>query len=80
MAQWYIYRPELRVPPPLTPQGEPVQVVMEKSFIQKYWIYILVALGALCKSEVTKHGLDYSDTISVLSGGVEDEEPKQAAK
>lgn len=55
----YFSRPELRVPPPLTPQGEPVQAVPEKSFIQKYWIYILVALGALRKCgviRVTGHG------------------------
>jgi len=42
-----MHRPELRKPPPLTPQGEPVQPVPEQSFIQKYWIYILIALGAL---------------------------------
>ncbi|KAG1759811.1 hypothetical protein EDD22DRAFT_904273 [Suillus occidentalis] len=39
--------PELRIPPPLTPEGEPVVPVPEKSFVQKYWIYIVVVLGAL---------------------------------
>ncbi|KAG1752658.1 uncharacterized protein EDB91DRAFT_1103714 [Suillus paluster] len=39
--------PELRVPPPLTPEGEPVVPVPEKSFVQKYWIYLVVVLGAL---------------------------------
>ncbi|KDQ64651.1 hypothetical protein JAAARDRAFT_201958 [Jaapia argillacea MUCL 33604] len=38
---------ELRTPPPLTPQGEVVQPIPEKSFIQKYWIYIVIALGAM---------------------------------
>ncbi|KAG1833396.1 hypothetical protein EV424DRAFT_1532881 [Suillus variegatus] len=39
--------PELRIPPPLTPEGEPVASVPEKSFVQKYWIYMVVVLGAL---------------------------------
>ncbi|TFK55906.1 hypothetical protein OE88DRAFT_1652428 [Heliocybe sulcata] len=40
-------RPELRTPPPLTPQGEPVKPPVEKSFVQKYWIYIVALLLAL---------------------------------
>jgi len=32
--------PELRAPPPLSPEGEVVTPVPEKSFIQKYWMYI----------------------------------------
>ncbi|KAF7352673.1 hypothetical protein MVEN_01233100 [Mycena venus] len=39
--------PELRVPPPLTPEGEPVVPVPEQSFFRKYWLYgaaILIAL------------------------------------
>lgn len=39
--------PGLRQPPPLTPQGTIVQPEPEKSFIQKYWIYIAVVLVAL---------------------------------
>ncbi|KAG2042298.1 hypothetical protein BDR03DRAFT_978956 [Suillus americanus] len=39
--------PELRIPPTLTPEGEPVAPVPEKSFVQKYWIYMVVVLGAL---------------------------------
>ncbi|OJA13818.1 hypothetical protein AZE42_00496 [Rhizopogon vesiculosus] len=39
--------PELHVPPPLTPEGEPITPVPEKSFVQKYWIYMVVVLGAL---------------------------------
>jgi hypothetical protein len=46
----FVNRPELRKPPPLTPQGEPVKPAPEQSFIQKYWIYGLVALGALRES------------------------------
>jgi ER membrane protein complex subunit 10 len=48
----FMCRPELRKPPPLTPQGEPVQPAPEQSFIQKYWIYGLVALGALRECHV----------------------------
>jgi len=36
--------PELHAPPPLTPQGEVVQPVPEKSFIRKYWMYIAALL------------------------------------
>lgn len=37
----YDSRPELRSPPPLTPEGQVVTPEPEKSFIQKYWIYVL---------------------------------------
>ncbi|KAF9247333.1 hypothetical protein BU15DRAFT_38950 [Melanogaster broomeanus] len=40
-------QPELRTPPPLTPQGEPIPPVAEKNFVQKYWIYMVIVLGAL---------------------------------
>ncbi|EMD40687.1 hypothetical protein CERSUDRAFT_121375 [Gelatoporia subvermispora B] len=40
-------RPQLRVPPPLTPEGKPAVAPPEKSFLQKYWVYIVVALLAL---------------------------------
>ncbi|KAK2466311.1 hypothetical protein APHAL10511_001953 [Amanita phalloides] len=33
--------PELRTPPALTVHGEPVKPIPEKSFLQKYWIYIV---------------------------------------
>jgi len=36
--------PELRTPPPLTPQGEVVQPEPEQSFLQKYWMYMVGAL------------------------------------
>jgi len=39
--------PELRSPPPLTPEGQVVAPEPEKSFIQKYWIYILAVLVVL---------------------------------
>ncbi|KAJ6598930.1 hypothetical protein DFH09DRAFT_19080 [Mycena vulgaris] len=42
--------PELRVPPPLTPEGEPVVPVPEKSMFQKYWMYGLAILIALMLS------------------------------
>ncbi|KAI0251251.1 hypothetical protein BJV78DRAFT_1282540 [Lactifluus subvellereus] len=41
------YRPELRVPPPLTATGDPVPLVPDKSMVQKYWLFIVVVLGAL---------------------------------
>jgi len=38
---------ELRTPPPLTAEGEPIAPAPEKSFLQKYWIYAVVILGVL---------------------------------
>jgi len=38
--------PQLRVPPPLTATGDPIVPQPEKPFLQKYWIYIVLALGA----------------------------------
>ncbi|KAF8974440.1 hypothetical protein BDZ97DRAFT_2069346 [Flammula alnicola] len=32
--------PELKAPPPLTPEGEVVTPPLEKNFLQKYWMYI----------------------------------------
>ncbi|KAH9045560.1 hypothetical protein EDB85DRAFT_41343 [Lactarius pseudohatsudake] len=43
----FSHRPELRTPPPLTATGDPVTQVPEKTFLQKYWLYIVIALGAL---------------------------------
>ena len=40
-------RPELRAPPPLTPEGQIVTPEPEKSFLQKYWIYILAVMVVL---------------------------------
>lgn len=42
--------PQLRVPPPLALDGKPVEPVPEKTFLQKYWIYMAVALFALLVS------------------------------
>lgn len=39
--------PQLNTPPPLTTEGKLVEPVPEKSFLQKYWVYIAVALLAL---------------------------------
>ncbi|KAF6750753.1 hypothetical protein DFP72DRAFT_909923 [Ephemerocybe angulata] len=39
--------PELKTPPPLTPEGEVVQPVPEKGFFQKYWMYITIFLVAI---------------------------------
>ncbi|CAL1700551.1 unnamed protein product [Somion occarium] len=43
-------QPQLRAPPPLTTEGKVVEPVPEKNFLQKYWIYILVAVLALLLS------------------------------
>ena len=43
-------RPELRQPPPLTPEGQVVTPEPEKSFLQKYWIYILALMVILGQS------------------------------
>lgn len=40
-------RPQLRVPPPLTATGDPIVPEPEKTFLQKYWHYIVIALIAL---------------------------------
>ncbi|KAF8639974.1 hypothetical protein AX17_001221 [Amanita inopinata Kibby_2008] len=42
--------PELHVPPALSAEGEPVEPVPEKTFLQKYWMYILALLIALLAS------------------------------
>jgi len=36
--------PQLRVPPPLTPQGQVAQPEPEKSFLEKYWMYMVGGL------------------------------------
>ncbi|CAE6522377.1 unnamed protein product [Rhizoctonia solani] len=38
------FTPRLKVPPPMSPDGQPVKPVPEQSFIQKYWMYIVPAL------------------------------------
>ncbi|KAI0638238.1 hypothetical protein C8Q77DRAFT_1090115 [Trametes polyzona] len=39
--------PQLRVPPPVTAEGKPVEPPREKSFLEKYWMYIAIALVAM---------------------------------
>ncbi|KAI5893417.1 uncharacterized protein SCHCODRAFT_02621748 [Schizophyllum commune H4-8] len=39
--------PELRAPPQLSAEGAPVQPPPEKSFIQKYWMYIAAVLVSI---------------------------------
>ncbi|GBE79536.1 hypothetical protein SCP_0207360 [Sparassis crispa] len=36
--------PQLRVPPPLSPEGKPVEPLPEKTLFQKYWLYGVVIL------------------------------------
>lgn len=43
-------RPELRAPPPLTPEGKVVAPEPEKTFLQKYWVYILAFMVILGQS------------------------------
>jgi len=33
--------PSLKTPPPLSTEGEPIAPIPEKTFLQKYWIYIV---------------------------------------
>jgi len=33
--------PQLATPPPISPEGEPIVPVPEKTFLQKYWMYIV---------------------------------------
>ena len=40
-------RPSLRVPPPVTAEGKVVEPPHEKSFFEKYWMYIVIALLAM---------------------------------
>ena len=60
-------RPELRSPPPLTPEGQVVTPEPEKSFLQKYWIYILalmVILGQFSPLSLSReHRLTWKGTI-----------------
>lgn len=37
-------QPELKAPVPISITGEPIKPPPEKSFIQKYWVYLLIAL------------------------------------
>ncbi|KAI0722920.1 hypothetical protein C8Q76DRAFT_691531 [Earliella scabrosa] len=39
--------PSLRVPPPVTAEGKVVEPPHEKSFFEKYWMYIVIALLAM---------------------------------
>ena len=77
--QHILYRPELHAPPPLTPQGEVVQPVPEKSFLQKYWMYIAALLLIFCMSFMgsfpSLNSISFSS--SVLAGG-EEEQPRRA--
>ncbi|KAJ1309127.1 hypothetical protein OPQ81_004803 [Rhizoctonia solani] len=36
--------PRFKVPPPMSADGQPIKPVPEKSFIQKYWMYIVPGL------------------------------------
>ncbi|KAF8165222.1 hypothetical protein B0H34DRAFT_229325 [Crassisporium funariophilum] len=53
--------PELRPPPAITPEGEVVKPVPEKSFLQKYWMYLgavalVLLLGGGGSEEEPKRG------------------------
>ena len=48
----HLYSPQLRVPPPVTAEGKPVEPPREKSFLEKYWMYIAIALVAMGKPAV----------------------------
>ncbi|KAF8517826.1 hypothetical protein JB92DRAFT_2713200 [Gautieria morchelliformis] len=69
--------PELRAPPQLSPQGEPVQPQPEQSFIQKYWMYIAMGLITLGSSQLGSFGAVIQSLIrllTVLTGGAAPDE------
>ncbi|PIL37202.1 hypothetical protein GSI_00895 [Ganoderma sinense ZZ0214-1] len=39
--------PALRVPPPVSAEGKPIEQPREKSFIEKYWMYMVIAVIAM---------------------------------
>ena len=41
---------ELRTPPALTPDGQPVKPVQEQTFMQKYWMHLLGAFLLISES------------------------------
>ena len=41
--------PALRVPPPVSAEGNPIEQPREKSFIEKYWMYMEIAVIAMCE-------------------------------
>ncbi|KXN86412.1 hypothetical protein AN958_10274 [Leucoagaricus sp. SymC.cos] len=73
--------PELRKPQPIAPTGEPLQPVPEKTFIQKYWMYIAVAFVALCAYLTTplNNWCRFTLVGLVLTGG-EEEGPRRQAR
>ena len=75
--QYILYRPELHAPPPLTPQGEIVQPVPEKSFLRKYWMYIVALLLIFCMSFMeSSPSLNSTSFHPVLVGG-DEEQPRR---
>ncbi|KAH7887630.1 hypothetical protein F5I97DRAFT_862320 [Phlebopus sp. FC_14] len=58
-------QPELRAPLLLAREGEPIAPIPEKSFVQKYWIYIAIALAVL----LIAGPADEPATSSGASGG-----------
>lgn len=78
---WHKYRPELHAPPQaFTPEGEVVKPVPEKSFIQKYWIYI-AALFLILRTSVLRFSPFLSSIFipsTVVGGGSDEEQPRRA--
>ena len=72
-------RPELKAPPQLSEEGEVVKPIPEKSFLQKYWMYITMALLALGACRFTLRLLSILTLLTALAGG-EPEEGKAPAK
>lgn len=68
-------RPELRPPPPLTPEGQVVTPEPEKSFLQKYWIYILAFFVFLGQFSLLSHHSSrlLTGTVAVTPGAPEEE-------
>ncbi|KAI0759933.1 hypothetical protein BC629DRAFT_1656506 [Irpex lacteus] len=55
--------PTLKTPPPVNAEGNVVQPPPEKSFLQKYWIYIALGMAALGASFTYRIYLDFGSWI-----------------
>jgi hypothetical protein len=68
-----VSRPTLRPPPPLTPEGTIVEPIPEKSFFEKYWMYLLAAGLMIRKSTSLTHHHHIFIFVPVISGAAPDE-------
>ena len=71
-------RPELKTPPPLTPEGQVVQPIPEKSWLQKYWFYIAIFFVAIrAFTSFSLSAIPAKQYLLTVLAGPPDEEGKQ---